>query len=101
MHDSARHVVVEPQPAAQLADRLSEDPPSPDMAAKLRVTAHKDWALMAILAGLVSYHDERAVPIGRQLEARARQGETSPTVDPITTTRNRSLIARIKAGFAA
>jgi hypothetical protein len=83
-------------------DRLTENPPSPNLAAMLRVTAHKDWALMAIMAGLVSYHDESAVPVGRRLEGKARHGEPPLTEPPRETPpTTKSLLARIKAAFAA
>jgi hypothetical protein len=89
-----------------IIDTLTEEHPSPQMASKLRVSAHKDWALMAIKAGQVSYHDETAVPVGRRIEAKARRARQTmvmqgPPEEPSSLEPKSSLFARIRAAFAA
>jgi hypothetical protein len=85
-----------------IMDALTEQRISPQMSAKLRVTAHKDWALMAIMAGQVSYHDERAISVGRRIEAKARTAEEpEERPDGPTPPAPRSILARIRAALVA
>jgi hypothetical protein len=84
----------------RILDELTEQRISPQLSGKLRVTAHKDWAMMAIMAGLVSYQDETAVPLGRRIEARARHASV-PETPPEQAPPRPSLLARIRATFAA
>lgn len=84
-----------------ILDTLTEERISPQMSAKLRTTAHKDWALMAIMAGQVSYHDETAVPIGRRIEAKARASGLVDTLAAGDPKESRSLLARIRAALVA
>jgi len=85
-----------------IIDSLTEERLSPEMAGKLRVTAHKDWAMMAIMAGQVSFHDETAIPVGRRIEAKARSaGRCGTPPDDPSPKDSRSLLARIRAALAA
>jgi hypothetical protein len=60
------------------------------------------WSRVAIMAAQVSYHDESAVPVGRRIEAKARNaGRTQPPTDDGDPTESRSLLGRILARLAA
>ena len=83
-----------------IIDTLTSQRISPDLAAQLRTTAHKDWSLMAVMAGQAGYQDEIAISVGRRIEAKARQilerpAEVLPPAKPM------SLLARIRAALAA
>ena len=56
----------------RVLDRCAEQPTSAEMERALRTSRHKDWALMAAMAGRAGMNDERAVAVGRALEQRAR-----------------------------
>jgi hypothetical protein len=56
----------------RVLDRYAEQPTSPEMARALRRSRHKDWTLLAAMAGRAGMNDARAVPQGRALEKQAR-----------------------------
>ncbi len=52
----------------QVIDRLTAERLSPAMARKLAATAHKDWTMMALMAGLGGFQDDAAIAVGLRLE---------------------------------
>lgn len=86
-------------------DRCAEEPGSPEVAAMLEKAQHKDWMLMAAMAGKASPSDPRAVRVGRSIEQKARTAYR-PTPRPSEAGRRRavakqSFIERVKAHLAA
>ena len=86
----------------QVLDAYSANPTTPEMAEALETSRHKDWTLMAAMAGRASIDDERAVRVGRQLEEQARAAY-NPAITPVRRHRGEhtSLLTRLKAHLAA
>jgi len=95
----------------QILDAYGADPSTPEMGRALETARHKDWVLMAAMAGRASVTDDRAVAVGRAIEEQARAA-----YDPTATPRHRrdedvvepgrqtplgTIVDRIKARLAA
>jgi hypothetical protein len=94
-----------------ILDAYTESPSSEDMARALLTAHRKDWVLLAVMAGLASASDDRALAVGHDLERRARAAYR-PTLVPGDESRGRrrrtsspsfteSLLGRLKAHRAA
>ena len=67
-----RETAAELDGVRRVLDRYTDTPSSAEMERALRTSRHKDWTLMAAMAGRAALTDERAVPVGRALEQQAR-----------------------------
>jgi hypothetical protein len=89
----------------EILDAYTEQPPSEELARALRITARKDWALLAAMAGQASAQDASAIAAGRRLEQKARAAYNpmhfAPRHRAAGEPRGASLLGRIKARLAA
>jgi hypothetical protein len=56
----------------RILDRFATEPTSPEMAKAFVTARHKEWVLLAAMAGLAGPQDHGAVHAGKALEERAR-----------------------------
>jgi hypothetical protein len=87
-----------------ILDAYAENPTSEEMRDALDRARHKDWMLLAAMAGRASAQDGRAVGVGRALEEKARAAY-DPAI-PVgrhraERVRRASLIGRIRSHLAA
>lgn len=80
-------------------DRAIESPSSPEMRLMLAKARRKEHIMVALMAGLTWFQDDRAAELGSDLELAARQeSELQPRH---TEARRRTLLARLRARLAA
>jgi hypothetical protein len=61
-------------------DTYAKNPTSPEMAEALDIANRKDWAVVAVMAGMASAQDADAAEVGRTLDARVRSASFEPLV---------------------
>ena len=81
-----------------ILDHHGKNPTSPEMAQALDIANRKDWALMAVMAGMASAQDSDAAEVGRRLEAKVRR---PGFVIPTQRVRHLTLIERLRLALAA
>jgi hypothetical protein len=72
---AAWHATAEEMPGVRLVvDRCAESPAGPEMERAMARAREKEWARLAIAAGLANTPDDAASAVGRRVEERARRG---------------------------
>ncbi len=80
---SAWHTTAEQMPGVRLViDGCAGRPAGPEMARAMFRAREKEWARLAVAAGLANTQDEPAAAAGRRLEERARLGLPGPAARP-------------------
>ncbi len=80
-------------------DRLIESPTSPRMGLMLAKARRNEHIMVALMAGLTWFHDDRAAALGFDLERAARRDPVAQRRD--SESRRRSLAARLREMLAA
>lgn len=81
-----------------ILDQHIDHPTDATMAQAMRKATAKEHLLLAVMAGLASYADAEAVPLGARIAEEAR---ATYVPEPITTERPASLLSRLRSALAA
>ena len=95
------HAADELPGVRKILDHYRAEPTDEAMATAMAKATAKEHLLLAVMAGKSSVADPKAVPIGAEIETRARHAHQHAVTVPAGAIEQPSLLERLKAVVAA